>query len=257
MMVDRRTLDRPRGGGLLSFLVERKFAVVSCDLRGHGKSGPRADDGGNWSYDDLVERDVPALVDFARARFPGLPVVALGHSLFGHVTLAHLARHPSLPLDGLVMLAGNVSNPTWRRRPIAWAQKAALIQVMAAVTAVVGRLPARRLRMGTDDEARGYVLQFVSNGLTARWRARDGFDYFAALERVRVPVLAIASDGDRLYSPPEDVRGLMSAVPTARVEVLRDGPSHMGIVLDANSARPAWELAARFIDERASAIRAA
>jgi predicted alpha/beta hydrolase len=254
MMVDRRTLDRPRRGGLVSFLVERQFAVVWCDLRGHGESGPRAHEGADWSYDDLVERDVPALVGFARQRFPGLPVVALGHSLFGHVTLAHLARHPELALDGLVMLAGNVSNPTWRRRPIAWAQKQVPIEVLGNLAlAMTGRLPVRLLRMGTDDESRSYLQQFIRNTRRAAWRARDGFDYFAALGRVRVPTLAVASDGDWLYSPPADVRALMAAVPGARVEVLRGGPSHMGFVLDANAGRPAWELAARFIGEVAAA----
>src|SRR5690349_3080658 len=62
MMVDRRTLDRPRGRGLVSSLAAGGIACVVADLRGHGNSGPRAGEGGDWSYDDLVELDVPTLV---------------------------------------------------------------------------------------------------------------------------------------------------------------------------------------------------
>ncbi len=36
MMVDRRTLDRPRGAGLASALAEAGLDVVMMDARGHG-----------------------------------------------------------------------------------------------------------------------------------------------------------------------------------------------------------------------------
>ncbi|MGZ3406752.1 MAG: alpha/beta fold hydrolase, partial [Polyangia bacterium] len=130
MMVDRRTLDRPRGRGLVSSLAARGVACVVADLRGHGRSGPRADEGGDWSYDDLVEHDVPTLVAFARSRFPDLPLTCVGHSLFGHVSLAHLARHPDADVDALVLLAVNVANPSWRRRTLDYARRRIGIEAM-------------------------------------------------------------------------------------------------------------------------------
>ncbi len=252
MMVDRRTLDRPREAGLVSRLASGGVAVVWPDLRGHGESGPRPEEGGDWSYDDLVEQDVPALVGFARARFPGLPCFAIGHSLFGHVVLAHLARHPDLPLDGLVMLAGNAPNPDWRKRPLSWLKKGALIEAMHAFTLALGRLPIRRLGLGTDDEPRGYIADFSRMWRLPDWRARDGFSYFAALGQVRTPILALTGAADRLLAPHEDVRGLMSEVPHATVEVvgkqsgLSFDPDHMGLVLDAR-ARPVWDRVLAFV----------
>lgn len=252
MMVDRRTLDRPRGHGLVSHLAARGIACVHADLRGHGKSGPRAEEGGDWGYDDLVEQDVPALVGFARARFPGLPLATVGHSLFGHVALAHVARHPQAPIDALVMLACNVSHPHWNERPLSRYTKAALIEAMGLITRVFGRLPVRRMRYGTDDEARGYVRDFLRNGRAAHWRARDGFDYWDALPSVKRPLYALVGAGDRLMSPAADARDLALRVPGAEFHVVGRGsglpfdPDHMGLVLDER-ARPAWDQAATFI----------
>lgn len=258
MMVDRRTLDRPRGRGLVSQLVARGVACVVADLRGHGKSGPRAEAGGDWGYDDLVENDVPALVAFARARFPGLPLACVGHSLFGHVALAHVARHPEAPVDGLVLLACNVANPSWAARPLQRLKKGAFIELMGAITRVYGRLPARRLGYGSDDEARGYVHDFVRAWRLGDWRARDGFGYWQALPSVRRPLLALVGAADTLYAPPDDARALATRVPGAEFHVvgrasgLPFDPDHMGLLLDER-ARPAWDQAAEFIRRLAAA----
>jgi predicted alpha/beta hydrolase len=252
MMVDRRTLDRPRGEGLVSRMARAGIAVVWPDLRGHGKSGPRAHEGGDWSYDDLVEGDTPALLAFARARLPGLRLFAVGHSLFGHVTLAHLARHPEVELDGLVMLACNVCNPTWRERPIKYLEKVALIEAMRATTLLFGRLPVRRFNVGTDDESRSYVRDFTRWSVRADWLGADGFRYYAALPRVRTPVLALVGAGDRRMSPPDDVRGLLRPLPHAEIEVvgratgLAFDPGHMPLVLDPR-AQPVWDRAIAWI----------
>jgi len=250
MMVDRRTMDRRRG--VVSALTERGIAVVGADLRGHGKSAPRAEEGGDWGYDDLVEHDVPTLIALARSRFPTLPLACVGHSLFGHVALGYLSRHPDADVDGIVLLAVNVPNPSWDERPVARAARRAMIETMNALTLATGRMPARRLLYGSDDESRGYVTDFVRNCRARRWRARDGFDYWEGLPRVQRPLLALVGAGDTFMSPPHDAAALALRVPDAKLVVVgrRTGlpfdPDHMGLVLDER-ARPAWDQAADFI----------
>jgi predicted alpha/beta hydrolase len=230
-------------------LAEAGAAVAWLDLRGHGESGPHAADGGNWGYDELVG-DVAQIVAQAGARFPSLPRVAVGHSLFGHVVLAHLARHGG-GVQRLAMLACNVHHPGWRRSPLRWLEKTAYITLMAGLARLYGYVPVRRLGRGTDDEPRGYVDDFLRNAWAPSWRARDGFDYFEALGRVTTPILAVAGAGDRLFAPPDDVRLLMSRVPSAQVEIVgrRTGlpvdPGHMQLVLDKRM-RPLWQEIAHF-----------
>ncbi len=250
MMCDRRTLD-VGGDGLVSHLVARSVAVVWPDLRGHGESGPLAAAGGRWSYDDLVEQDTPALLAFARARFPGLPVAVVGHSLFGHVALAHAGRHPDAPVDGLVLLGANVWGARWEPDPLLLAAKRASLEAMGAITRLVGYFPTRRLRLGSCDEAAPYVEQLVGF-LRAGWRARDGFSYADGARGVRKRLLAITAANDRLLCSPPVGRRFADEVAHAehfvagRASGLGIDPGHMGLVLDRR-CRPAWERAAAFI----------
>src|SRR5207253_8610980 len=133
-----------------------------------------------------------------------------------------------------------------RRRPLSRLGKAALTEVTAALARVVGRFPARRLAVGSDDEPLGYVADFLRGSRTSDWRARDGFSYWEALPRVPVPVRAWVGSGDRLMSPPADARGLLACVPDGAVRVvgrasgLAFDPGHMAMVLDER-ARPVWD----------------
>lgn len=245
MFVDRRTLTRR----LAPHLVERGIAVLAVDMRGHGGSGPRAADGGSWCYDDLVEEDVPAAVAFARAQFPSLPLACIGHSLFGHATLAHLTRH-DLPIDALVLLTSNYVHPEWGLRALA--DKGPLIVAMAAIARAVGYLPARRLGQGTDDEAAEYIYDFARSLRHRDWRARDGFSYADHRSRVTTPILAVAGAGDRLLAPPGEAQSMIAGCPNARFVVagrasgLPFDPNHMQVAMDAR-CRPVWDQAADFI----------
>jgi predicted alpha/beta hydrolase len=250
MMVDRRTLDRPRGRGLVSHLVSRGIAVVWPDLRGHGKSGPRAEVGGRWSYDDLVEGDVPALVTYARARFPGLPLACVGHSMFGHAALGHLGRHPDAPIDKLALVACNYAHPEWRLRSVA--AKSSLMALMSALTRVFGHFPTRRLNLGNNSESAPFVEDVFRSVRRRDWRARDGFSYAEARARVKTPILSLAGAGDRVLAPPSEARTFVSRCPRAEFHIvgrksgLTFDPGHMSIVLDER-ARPVWDQIASFI----------
>lgn len=265
MMVDRRTMD-VRGEGVVSTLVRAGIAVLHPDLRGHGRSGPLAVDGGRWSYDDIVYQDVPALHAMARDRFPGLPLFDVGHSLYGHAALAYAARYPERCPDGFVLLAANAwvreCEPSLR----VWLEKRALVATMWTATRAAGHFPARTLRMGNTDEAYDYVAQFDTWLGSGDWTDRQGFSWWRALPAIRVPVLAIAGAADRILCRPASAERFCAPLPHAtyrwagrsRLGPEQDGlhrahrlpldfdPDHMGVCTDPRS-RPIWEQAAHFI----------
>lgn len=238
MMVDRRTLDRPRGEGLVSALAAAGLDVIAMDARGHGESGPSADEGGRWRYDDVVRRDVPAMVQLGREVAEGRPVYVLGHSLVGHAAV--IAAGLGEPPDGVVALAPNLWAPSLEpRRWARWA-KAATLRVWHAVTRARGYWDAPGLGQGTDAEAEPYVGQFVE-----MWRD-DRLGYEAALARARIPVLAWSSRGDRLLAHPDAVARFL-ALSAADVEHrVVDDLSHMGLVTRPE-ARPIWEASAAWM----------
>ena len=229
MMVNRRTVTR----ALAPALVGRGCATLAFDQRGHAESGPRTHEGARFGYDDLVE-DVGAMIDAAQEHFPELPIALVGHSLFGHVALAHLARQGSAKVRAVVLLGCSVPS---RARPLRIP-----IALWHALSRLNGRFPARTLRVGSDDEPLSYIEDFVRWSRTRDWSSRDGFSYQSALARIDIPVLAIAGQRDYFLTPPLEAARLVASIP--RHELVVVDATHMGLVL---SAKPAWSYTAEFL----------
>lgn len=249
MMVDRRSLDRPRGRGLATTLARRGLDVWNVDFRGHGRSG----DLGPWSYDDLVYRDIPALV--AAARDAGGPVWVVGQSLGGHTTLASIASGAASP-DGLVMLSGNIwrpgLDPSIRRR----IRRHGAMLAMRGVSEAAGRFPSRRLRAGPCDEALPYVRDLTRFWFTDRWADRDGREWTPLLAGVDVPVLSVIGRGDDLLAHHVGARTFVDPVPghtfalVGRSDLgLQHDPDHMGLGADPR-CEPVWNWVADWIRTR-------
>lgn len=260
MMVDSRTLERGDRPTITSALCEAGYRVLVVDLRGHGHSGPRAADGGDWDYDRLVA-DMPALVELATQVARDEPVTVMGHSLFGHVALAHLGQQAAAegasPVRAVVLLACQAwlrsDEPSLLRRLI----KSTLVRLSRIFVRRHGYLPVRRWKMGTNDESSGFWNDLVRSVLAGQWASQDGsVDYKANLARIELPVLHVLSRGDRLYAHPNSARRFTETLPDRTLWVLgQDAPSgvvdlvptHMGVVTDPAS-RPVWRAVARWLD---------
>jgi len=79
-------------------VVDGGYPVLLFDVRGHGRNEEVATATIRQFRDDVM-----AATRFARARFPGRPLVFAGHSLGGAAGI--LAAAEGSPLDGLVLLA--------------------------------------------------------------------------------------------------------------------------------------------------------
>jgi predicted alpha/beta hydrolase len=248
MMSDRRTLYRPGRPSLGATLRDRRFVVLMPDLRGHGHSGPGAAEGGSWSYDQLVD-DVGLYLRHAREVAPGLPLVVIGHSLFGGLLLAHLGRAPDPGIEGAATLASYVQNPRFAPRWRGLAYRAS-IELFAFLSRRIGHVAARRFRAGSADEPLELwsdLVRFVREG---RLLSRDGFDYHDGFRNVSCPVLHIVSAADHWYAPAREAVAFVSPLPRCELIVAgsasaaapfdRLAPSHMGIVLDPR-AQPIWD----------------
>ncbi len=94
------------------------ITTLAYDQRGFG----RAPDPGVWAGTDAMRQDLDDFVDAARAKYPGLPVCALGESMGGAVVLTALGSGYPLHVNGAILVAPAV----WSREDMPLSYRAAL-----------------------------------------------------------------------------------------------------------------------------------
>ena len=77
------------------------ITTIAYDQRGFG----HAPDTGIWAGGDAMRRDLADCVAAARAKYPGVPVFALGESMGGAVVLSALAGAEPPRVDGVILAA--------------------------------------------------------------------------------------------------------------------------------------------------------
>jgi alpha-beta hydrolase superfamily lysophospholipase len=224
MMTDGRYFGARRENSFAAALAGSGLDVYVADFRGHGRSVPPRARGGDWSFDDLVEHDLPSIVSAAAVASECVPAELhiIGHSLGGLVMCAALGTTAIAPPKRLVLAATSV----WLGETLG---RKALMGVYRGVTAVVGHAPIRALRVGTADESKGYVAQLTGWARSGRWTSRAGVDYQAALANISVPTSAFVGAGDWMCRP-RDAEAITGRIRTS--EALRIVGQAQGDALD-------------------------
>ena len=81
--------------------AEQGITTYAYDQRGFGA----APDPGVWAGSDAMRGDLDNFVDAVRAKYPGVPVYALGESMGGAVVLSSLATQTPPHVDGVILIA--------------------------------------------------------------------------------------------------------------------------------------------------------
>ena len=244
MMTDGRYFGARRERSFAAALVDAGYDVLVADFRGHGFSGPPRAGEDDWSFDDLVELDLPAIVTCA-AEISGCKTSDLnlvGHSLGGLVATAGLGTGRIASPRLLVLPATAV----WLLGPGGDLKRRALMTAYRGVTALFGKAPIRAIRVGTADEAATYVRQLTGWTRAARWTSLRGIDYREQLAAITTPVWPLVGAGDWMCTA-DDARAFVAAIPTA--EPLRVVGKKAGDALDPDhfqlftrsELRPLWD----------------
>jgi pimeloyl-ACP methyl ester carboxylesterase len=159
--------------------------------------------------------------------------------------------------DALAIVATHVYLPKLDPSPVRRAAYAALIEGLRRTTARVGYFPARMLRQGSDDEAAPFIHDVVRFFRDDAWKSADGaIDYLAALSDIRVPVLSVVSEADRIRCPPACVARTLERIRgPVELRVISEGddgssaPSHMDLVTGKRS-RGVRDLVVRWVMDR-------
>ena len=94
------------------------ITTLAFDQRGFG-SGPNP---GLWAGGDVMRADLADAVAAVKAKYPGVPLFALGESMGGAVILSALAKPNPPLLDGVILVAPAV----WSRRDMPLSYRVAL-----------------------------------------------------------------------------------------------------------------------------------
>ncbi|MFL5799769.1 MAG: alpha/beta fold hydrolase [Actinomycetota bacterium] len=221
-------------------LARGAHRLVTWDLPGHGHSTPVARD------HLIIDLAVDALARVIDSIPEPEPLVLVGHSLGGVLTIGYLLRHSETArrrVRGAVLAATplvNFAHSAAGRWPGASFQARVLGQAMqlAVENSVVDRYFAREaggtdpaaaslrlVRAGFGTDADPAQVRFVRDMAASvppavradTFRAMTGFDLRPRLREVRTPSLLMIGTRDRLVSAAE-VRTLGPLIPGARIE---------------------------------------
>jgi predicted alpha/beta hydrolase len=196
MMTDGRYFGARRDGSFAAALAHSGLDVYVADFRGHGHSVPPYAGEGDWSFDDLVAKDLPAIINLAAeaSSLQAEQLAILGHSLGGLVACAAIGTG-KIPAPRVLGLA---ATSVWLGETPA---RRAIMAAYRGVTALFGRAPIKAIRAGTADESASYVEQLTRWSMQGKWTSLAGVDYMATLETITTPTFAFAGAGDWMCRP--------------------------------------------------------
>ena len=184
--------------------AERGITTIAYDQRGFGR-GPLP---GSWAGEAIMQND---LYDFAvavRARFPGIPVYALGESMGGAVLLTALAKNPP-PVDGAILSAPAV----WSRGDMPLSYRVALFLAAHFAPGMVlsNNAASRVVRIVPSDN----IPMLIALGKDPWFQKRTGayalFGLVNLMDEARVapealssppPILMLTGEQDQLIPKP-------------------------------------------------------
>jgi alpha-beta hydrolase superfamily lysophospholipase len=212
-----------RYGYVASRLTGAGFALLCCDLRGHGRSSGQR--GHSPSYAHLMQ-DIDTLLEQASAKYPGKPRFLYGHSMGGGLVLNYALRcKPDI--------AGVIATSPWLRLTTpAPAWKLSFGKVMYYL------FPRFSMPTGLDQAALAHdpavIKAYAADPLVhEQVSARLAIDMFSAGEyalahagELSLPLLLVHGSADQITSP-EATRQLAASAPAGRVTLrILDGCFH-------------------------------
>lgn len=237
------------GVGLGEYLGRCGLDVWIPELRGHGLS-PKGAAFSAITAEEQIRYDIPAIQDFVYSR-TGTALSWSAHSSGGVYLLAALSAG-WLSSDAIrrIVLFGSQISKGERYLKIPF-----LSEMIMALIRRIGYFPAPRFGLGPEIESAETMCEIIGwKKFWGKWRTREGFDYMAGMERIRIPILAFAGAADK-NDPPSGCREFIEKTRGETVfKVLgrRGGFSrdydHVDMVVSKTAADEVWPLVAEWLD---------
>ena len=205
-------------------LASRGFAVLTHDYRGVGEDiaelrASRA------RMQDIPERDLPEAIAHVREKYPGLPLILVGHSFGGHAVELMPGNDA---VDGIVMVAAHAGywwNERIRRNPFLWLWLSVIVPIIGRL---LGYVPGRAV---------GFTWSIATTMWSqwAGWISKRGYffddpglDATRRAARITAPTLVVHITDDE-WASEEAMQRMSDDFPNADVTQRHVSPSEFGL----------------------------
>ena len=206
---DGSTFFSDDGTGLACYLAKQGYDVFVADLRGKGKSWPKVSAFSCFGDHQAINEDIPALLNKIVAKRGNVPQIWIGHGWGSVLMCSYYARY------------GDSISPVARmahfgaRRQIQTTNLAKKFflgfiwqRLSRLLVSISGYMPSKLLRLGSSNESQRNYRDYLQWSKAKSWLDTvDGFCYGAAILLQQLPPsFYFASEGDKAYGDPSDVR---------------------------------------------------
>jgi pimeloyl-ACP methyl ester carboxylesterase len=229
--------------GLAPFLAKEGFDVWNLSLRGTGRSlkplkaGPES-----WSLDDMIERDLPAVIGHVQKETRSRNVIWLGYEVGGLLAYGYLEKRGRAGVAALVTIGTPVTfthqeqelmkgllrvdeSPTLKKLFL-YLNMSFLGRLLIPLIPKIEELFYNRENI--HDEIKEKLLEDllvdINPGILQHLlliirrgefvSAKGDFNYRKNLTQIQIPILLIGGEGDKV-APPSAIRGVYEAVGSA------------------------------------------
>lgn len=196
------------GSRIAEFLQEHGYTFYAWDLRGRGKSTPKVSKSSTFNQSDIIINDLPSIFNYAAKKHTGIPIIWLTHSWGGVLTNSCLVRFPEISTRSVAQIHFG----TKRRISVINLKRIFMLDVgWNAISRLLvkkyGYLPAKSIKMGSDDESAGTHKQSLEWIYRKQWiDSADGFDYGVAAQQDSLPpTLYLSAENDTVLGHRIDV----------------------------------------------------
>jgi predicted alpha/beta hydrolase len=222
-----------KGKGLAPFLANRGFDVFVPDMAGKGHSVPKVSRTFRYSQTDTLEYEIPAYIAYLEKMYPHDEIRLAAHSWGGVLLLSWYAQNGEGYRVGPMVFFGSK-----RRISVFSAKRFIMLDIMWMLvgmisSAVLGYLPAKALKMGSENEPAALYRDVTRWVYTLNWRDKaTGFNYVKALKSMNLPpILYYAGINDHVLGHPADVAKLMNEAGSENAQFILLG-KHYGNLHD-------------------------
>jgi len=268
------------------YLAREGFDVWNLSLRGIGRSlDPLKGGAKSWTLDDMIDKDVPAVIRYVREESRSANVSWIGYEMGGLLAYGYVEKKGGLGLGALAAIAAPVTFDHPEQAPMKKLLKLEespllkktflnlngpfLGRILIPLVPGIERLfynpenIAEEIKAKWLEEALApinpgvldHLLRMIKQGEFVS--ANGSFSYRRNLGKIQVPLLLVGG-GDDPLAPPESMRLIHRAVKSADRTVRIFGPrskdsaayGHVDLILGKKAREEVFPVIARWLKQR-------